>query len=145
MDRLIICDRCGSNACYEQHINEELVTKLCMGCGFTTSTYMTEGSQAVNQLIETSAELYKDLLFKDENGFIWAPSVITLPEKGIVFIDGRTAEDWKWAAAKMVAILKEEQSKFPKGQTHKVDMESIQHYGQGDFMDAMEYIGAYAI
>lgn len=145
MDRLVDCDHCGSNACYEQNIQDGLTTKLCMGCGFTTSTLMTENSDIVQQAVNSSPELYKDLAVKDQNGYIWLPSTITLPGKGIVFIDGTSVEDWKWAAAKAVHITKEERHKFPKDQTHKMDMTSVQHYGQRDFMDAMEYIGAYQV
>lgn len=143
MDKLTDCKRCGSNACYEQHINEQLVTWLCMGCGFTTSTVMTEGSQPVSQALESSPELYKDLLHKDQDGHIWMPATVTLPGKGMVFIDGSTKENWKWAAVNAVEILKEEQHKYPEGQTHKMDMKGAQHFEQRDFMDALEVIGFY--
>ena len=42
-----------------------------------------------------------------------------------------------------VEITEEEKAKFPKGQTHKMDMKTIQHYDERDFMDALEYIGYY--
>ena len=57
MDKLIECNRCGGNACYEQEINEQVTTWLCWGCGFKTSTLMTEGSEVVTQAVETSPEL----------------------------------------------------------------------------------------
>jgi hypothetical protein len=143
MDRLTDCKRCGSNACYEQHINEQVTTWLCMGCGFTTSTVMTEDSQATKNALESSPELYKDLLHKDEDGHMWMPATVTLPAKGMVFIDGGTKENWKWAAVKAVEIPKEEQHKYPEGQTHKMDMKGAQSFSQRDFMDALEVIGFY--
>lgn len=143
MDKLTDCKRCNSNACYEQHINEQLTTWLCMGCGFTTSTVMTEGSQPVKQAIESSPELYKDLLYKDEDGHIWMPATVTLPAKGMVFIDGSTKENWRWAAVKAVDIVKEEKHKYPDGQTHKMDMKGAQYFNQKEFMDALEVIGFY--
>ena len=143
MDKLTDCKRCNSNACYEQHINEQLTTWLCMGCGFTTSTVMTEGSQPVKQAIESSPELYKDLLYKDEDGHIWMPATVTLPAKGMVFIDGSTKENWRWAAVKAVDIVKEEKHKYPDGQTHKMDMKGAQYFNQREFMDALEVIGFY--
>lgn len=145
MDKLTDCKRCGSNACYEQHINEQLTTWLCMGCGFTTSTVMTEGSQPVKQALESSPELYKDLLYKDVDGHIWMPATVTLPAKGMVFIDGSTKENWKWAAVKAVEIVKEEQHKYPEGQTHKMDMKGARQFEQREFMDALEVIGFYEI
>lgn len=143
MDRLTDCKRCGSNACYEQHINEQVTTWLCMGCGFTTSTVMTEDSQATKNALEASPELYKDLLHKDQDGHVWMPSTVTLPGKGMVFIDGGTKDNWRWAAVKAVEILKEEKHKYPEGQTHKMDMKGAQYFTQRDFMDALEVIGFY--
>ena len=97
MEKLVVCRRCESNACYEQQINEETTTWLCMGCGFTTSTLMTEASTVVKQAIETSPELYKDLMTTDKDGLVWMPSTITLPNKGMVFLDGTNKEDYRWA------------------------------------------------
>ena len=143
MDKLTDCKRCGSNACYEQHVDEKVTTWLCMGCGFSTSTVMTENSQPVKQALESSPELYKDLLYKDQDGHMWMPATVTLPAKGMVFIDGSTKDNWRWAAVKAVEILKEEQHKYPKGQTHKMDMKGARYFEQRDFMDALEVIGFY--
>ena len=146
-DQLVECNRCGGNACYEQHIDENTTTWLCMGCGFTTSTLMEQGSKVVQDLTETSPELYKDLLFQDKDNRIWAPSTITLPGKGMVFIDGTSKEDWKWSAVKAVEITEEDRKvkQYPEDQTHKMDMVNVKHFNQRDFMDALEVIGFYDI
>jgi hypothetical protein len=146
-DQLVECKRCGGNACYEQHIDENTTTWLCMGCGFTTSTVMNEGGKVVADLIATSPELYKDLLFTDNNKRVWAPSTITLPAKGMVFLDGSSKEEWKWAAVTASEITEQDRKikQFPKDQTHKMDMAGIKHYGQREFMDALELIGFYEI
>lgn len=138
----------GSNACYEQNFiqdGQEITTWLCFGSGFTSSTLMVEGSKPVTDLIETSPELYKDLMHTDKNGKVWFPSTITLPNKGMVFIDGKTKKDWKWSAVKSVELTKEEleSGRFPKGQTTKMDMQNAQLFSQKDFMDALEIIGFY--
>ena len=83
----------GSNACYEQSFEQEgkeIKTWLCFGSGFTTSTLMTEGSKVVQDLLETSPELYVDLLHTDKDKKVWAPATITLPEKGMVFLDRKS-------------------------------------------------------
>jgi len=150
MEKLVDCKRCGGNACYEQvltpdEIKDTVTTWLCMGCGFTTSTLMTKGSKVVKDAIETAPELYKDLLFEDTSGNIWLPSTLTLPGKGMVFIDGVDKQNWKWAAAKAIEILEEEKSKYPEGQTHKMDMQNIKHFNQKEFMDALEMIGFFQV
>lgn len=144
MEQLITCKRCGSNACLEQQISEEVTTHLCMGCGFTTSTLMSEGSEVVTTALQTSPELYKDLMYKDGSGNIWMPSTITLPNKGMVFIDGTNKSDWRWAAVKAIP-LQEGDKKLSNDQTHKMDMQNLKHYAEKDFMDALEHIGFFAI
>ena len=140
----------GSNACYEQVITvkehkEPIKTWLCFGSGYTTSTLMTEGSKTVKDLLETSPELYKDLLFTDKDKRVWAPATITIPEKGMVFADGTSKDDWKWSAVNAIEIPKEELEKYPKGQTHRMDMKNGKEYARKDFMDALEHIGFYNV
>jgi len=151
-DQLTTCKRCGSNACYEQHIDESTTTWLCMGCGFTTSTLMTEGSPTVNKAKDTMPELYKDLLFVDDQKLCWLPAVITLPDQGMVYLDGTSKEDWKWAAVRSIPLTKEDKKeeingrpKYPKGVNTKADMKNIQHFEQTDFMDALDVIGFYGL
>ena len=137
----------GSNACYEQsfeHEGKEVTTWLCFGSGFTTSTLMTKGSDIVAQAIETSPELYKDLMFEDKNDRVWLPATITLPEKGMVFLDGTDKKNWKWAGVKAVP-LQEGDKIVAEGQTHKMDMKNIKHFEQKDFMEAADFIGMFNV
>tara|TARA_R100000951_G_scaffold107285_2_gene102546 strand:- start:177 stop:620 length:444 start_codon:yes stop_codon:yes gene_type:complete len=138
----------GSNACYEQSFEEEgkeIKTWLCFGSGYTTSTLMTEGSKTLQDLMETAPELHKDLLHKDSEGRIWLPATITLPSKGMVFLDGTSKKDWKWSAAPAVLIKEEDKQKYPEEQTHKMDMANAKEFNQKDFMDALEHIGFYSV
>lgn len=140
----------GSNACYEQTFDQQgqqIKTWLCFGSGFTTSTLMTEGSKVVNDLLETSPELYKDLLHIDKDKKVWAPATITLPEKGMVFLDGSSKEQWQWAAVRAIPITEEDRKvkQFPSDQTHKMDMKNLKHFAQNNFMDALEYIDFYKL
>jgi len=144
MEQLTICKRCGSNACYEQQVSEEVKTWLCMGCGFTTSTVMIENSEPIKAILESSPELYKDLMYTDADGCIWVPSTITLPNRGMVFLDGTSATDWKWAAVRAVP-LQEGDKKLSENQTHRMDMQNVQHFAERDFMDALEVIGFFEL
>lgn len=146
-DQLTQCKRCQGDACYEQHIDEKTTTWLCLGCGWTTSTVMNKGGEAHQNLLETSPELYKDLLTEDEDGRIWAPATITLPGKGMVFLDGSSKQAWQWAAVQSVEITEEDRKtkKFPEDQTVKMDMKNIKYFGQKEFMDALEAIKFFSI
>lgn len=140
-DQLKDCPCGGSNACYEQKIDKDLTTWLCFGCGKSSSSVMKQGSAPVLQAIESAPELYKDIMYIDKEGQVWFPSTITLPGKGMVFVDGTSAENWRWAAVKAVEISEEEKANFPKEQTHKMDMKNIQYFQERDYMDALESIG----
>lgn len=147
MEKLVECKRCGGNACYEQEIDNSINTWLCMGCGFTTSTLMEDNGKVVKDLLEISPELYKDLLFKDDTNHVWTPSTITLPGKGMVFIDGTSKSNWSWTAVRTVPLTKEEKAsgRFPKEQEVKMDMQNGKKFNQNEFMDACEAIGFFEI
>ena len=144
MDKLVDCKRCGGNACYEQNIDEQTTTWMCMGCGFTTSTLMSKDGEVVKNAVETSPELYKDIMFEDSDKRVWLPATITLPAKGMVFVDGTDKKDSKWAAVNAIP-LQEGDKKVAEDQTHKVDMKNVKHFKQKDFMDALETIGFFAV
>jgi hypothetical protein len=140
MESLVVCKRCEGNACLNQKFKDNSEAWMCFGCGFTTSTQMIEGSDLVHNMKNTLPELYQDLLFIDEDKRVWAPSTLTLPGKGIVFLDGTGADDWHWAGALSVEIKEEERERFPQDQTHKIDFSTKKSFHQKDFMDALEYI-----
>ena len=149
MDKLVDCKRCGGNACYEQvltpgELTETVTTWMCMGCGFTTSTLMLKDGEVVKNAVETSPELYKDIMFEDSDKRVWLPATITLPAKGMVFVDGTDKKDWKWAAVNAIP-LQEGDKKVSEDQTHKMDMKNVKHFNQKDFMDALETIGFFAV
>lgn len=145
METMIVCPHCGGNACYEQQVNEEVTTHFCFGCGFTTSTLMEVNSKVTLDTLANSPELYKDIMFVDKDNKVWFPSTMTLPGKGMVFVDGTSKENWQWAAVAAIEIAEEEKNNFPKDQTHKMDMKNISHFDQGDFMEALDSIGFFDV
>ena len=140
----------GSDACYKSSFEQEgqtITNWLCFGSGFTTSTLMTEGSTAATNLIETAPTLYKDLLHIDEDKKVWLPSTITLPAKGMVFLDGTNKDNWNWTAVKASRLTEEDikSGKYPEGNEWKMDMKNKKVFGKDDFMDAMDHIGFFAL
>lgn len=147
MDNLIICDRCGSDACYVDEVNQDIKTYFCYGCGFQTNSLMKEGEDFYEQQSSVLPELYKDLFYKDEHGKIWMPSSVNIPTQGMVFANGSSSSNWKWAAVKSIPVKKEEQTKYPipgkKGQyyEHRMDMSTLKEFPERDYMEALSYIG----
>jgi hypothetical protein len=146
-DNLTICNRCGSDACYVQEVNHEIKNYMCYGCGFITNSLMKKGEEFFESQMETLPELYKELMGEDEDtGLIWMPNTINLPNKGMVFADGKNGSNWAWAAVKAIPMPEDEKTKFKeKGKDYKfkMDMENMKHYPEGDFMEALEYIGVF--
>ena len=144
MDNLTTCDRCGSDACYVQEVNENVKLHFCYGCGFQANTAMKRGSEFLEQQMEVLPELYKELMGEDDNGTIWMPSVVNIPDKGMVFADGTNGQQWQWAAVKATLMSEEEKTKFKeKGKEfdYKMDMTTLTHFQERDFIDALTYIG----
>lgn len=142
-DNLGICPRCGSDACYHTDLGANYQINMCYGCGFTTNTLMTEDSEFLEEQLEVLPELYKDLVYTDEEGKHWMPSTINNPEQGMIFIDGTSTKDWKWAACPAIEIPEEELDRFPEGATHKMDMQNVKRFEERDFMEALDYIGVF--
>ena len=151
-DKLVICKCCESNACYESTFTTQegpINTWLCMTCGFTSNSTMTEDSEGLKQTLELTAELIKDLR-QNHDGLAWFPTAITMPDKGMIFPEPIKGEDdWGWTVVKAIPILKEEQEKFPDPTNpgtfyqNKMDMKNLKRYGKLEFMDAAEELGMF--
>ena len=148
MDNLIICARCGSDACYVDEVNQDIKTYFCYGCGFQTNSLMKDGDVFYERQLEILPELYKDLINKDDDGHIWMPSTVNIPTQGMIFANGSSLSDWGWAAVKAVPVLEEEKEKYPilgkEGQYYewRMDMTTLQMFPERDFIEALSYIGA---
>jgi hypothetical protein len=143
MDNLTTCTRCGSDACYVQEVNADVKLHFCYGCGFQANTAMTRGSEFLEQQMETLPELYKELMGEDETGTVWMPSVVNIPNKGMVFADGPSGNNWQWASVKAIPMPEEERAKFKeKGKDYewKMDMTTLKHFPENEFIEALDYI-----
>jgi len=146
MDNLINCTRCGSDACYIDEVNQDIKTYFCYGCGFQTNSLMKVGESFYEEQVAILPELYKDLMIEDENGKVWMPSTVNLPQQGMIFANGPSSRDWKWSAVKAVPVLEEEKEKYPipgkKGEfyEYRMDMTTIKNFNERDFIEALSYI-----
>ena len=148
-DNLKICDRCGSDACYVQEVNEEITNYQCYGCGFITNTLLKKDTQFFDEQMELLPNLYKELMGEDDDGKIWMPSTVNMPQKGMIFANGKSAEQWEWAAVLAVPVKEEEKEKYPipnkPGEFYqkRMDMDNLKRFGKLEFMDAAEELGLF--
>jgi hypothetical protein len=123
-ESLIICPRCSSNACSEVS-NDKLTVWNCFGCGFTSNSTMIDENSAATE--EVLPNLYVALKFKDDKGYNWYPTAVTLEDKSMLFAEGKSTEEWNWSAVQA------------KG--GKPDMTTKKEFVERDFMEALDYIG----
>ena len=139
-DEILNCPKSGGDLCYKVEINKEITNFLSISCGFWTNTLMKEDSEFYNEQLSILPELYKDIAWKDpETDLIWVPNTINIPDKGMVFANGPNANEWSWAAVKAVKLEEGDEVKV-KGQTHKMDMNSLKSFSEREYMDALSYI-----
>ncbi len=144
-DKLTTCPHCGGDACYVQEVTVDISIKQCFGCGYSSNSLMNEGNEFYELQIESLPELHKDLMWMDpETRDTWIPQTINIPDKGMVFANGNTKDNWRWTAALAIPTT-EKDEKVVKNQTHKMDMKNVKYFNQKDFMDALETIGFFAI
>jgi hypothetical protein len=123
-ESFIVCPRCEGNACHEIS-NDKLTVWSCFGCGFTSNSTLTEDK--LEEVESVIPQLYKDIKFKDDKGYYWYPNSVILEDKSLVFADGKTSEEWKWAGV---------QSK-----DGKADMTTVKYFEEKEFIEALDYIG----
>jgi hypothetical protein len=108
---------------------------------------MKEGEEFYNEQIAVLPDLYKDIMFTDKDGMIWFPTAVNMPQNGMVFYNGTTKENAKWAAVKAVEVTEEEKEKYPiKGKPGefyqwRMDMTTMKPFEMKDFMEALSFIG----
>lgn len=142
-DGFVECPHCGSSLCYTQNVNGE-ETWTCMSCGYTSTTLMKEGSETEQAVSARQPHLYQDLKFVDRDKYVWYPAVVTVPEKGMVYVSGTSLEDWQWAATPMRKLTgKEQRMKKYKGSKYVADTEHTKFYGREGFIQAAVDVGMF--
>ncbi len=148
-DDLIECKRCKGDAAYVQKINDDITITQCYGCGFISNSLMKVGSKFLEEQMELLPNLYKELMGEDEDGNVWMPTTINLPSQGMIFANGTSYRDWRWAAVKSVPVLDEEKEKYPipsqpgKFYSQRMDMDTLKEFDEHDFMNALEFVGVF--
>lgn len=149
-DKLTICPHCGGDACYVQEVTADISIKQCFGCGYSSNSLMIEGNEFYELQMQSLPELHKDLMWMDpETRDIWIPQTINIPDKGMVFANGSSADNWRWTAVKAVPVKEEEKTKYPipgkkdEYYSMRMDMSTKQDYVEKDFVEALDYIGIF--
>ena len=106
-DLISNCFLCGEKALHVAGTEEARVMQ-CINCGYTTSTKYI-GTKETNEEFQKLGEDMKNWA-KEENGYIWIPSIITLPIGMLYPVNIK--KEMKWAFAPMVEIPEDERKKY---------------------------------
>tara|TARA_R100000152_G_C6698035_1_gene128182 strand:- start:271 stop:774 length:504 start_codon:yes stop_codon:yes gene_type:complete len=147
-DRKVTCPHCGSKNCFES--TEEatnVVSYLCLKCGYTTNSYFTEESTSLQNSFNTAPTLIKEIQFFDKKRkLVWIPCVLNMGKRGIIFPRG-SRNNWEWNYAKTVDIPIKEQKKYPipgqedKYYSSRLDVDNAEKYDWDNFIGACESMG----
>ena len=136
-DLISNCFLCGERSLHVAG-KEEAQVMQCINCGYTTSTKF-RGIKADNEEFEKLGEDMKNWA-KEKNGYIWIPSIITLPIGMLYPVNIK--KEMKWGFAPMVEIPEEERENFPNEQggfyDKKIDTDNAVIYNL--FLDGMNKI-----
>ena len=147
-DEIIQCPKTGGDLCYKIEVTPEVTNFFSLSCGFWTNTLMKHGEPFYEEQLEGLPEIYKDIMWVDEaTNLVWLPIMMQEKEKGMLFAEGKDKDNWKWAAVPSYKIPHSERKHHPvPGSPNKfmdwtTNMEKKQTYEEGDFIEAMEYLG----
>ena len=101
------CFLCGERGLHVAGTEEAQVMQ-CINCGYTTSTKYI-GTKETNEEFQKLGEDMKNWA-KEENGYIWIPSIMTLPIGMLYPID--IEGEMKWSFAPMVDIPEDERENY---------------------------------
>ena len=133
------CFLCGEKALHVAGTEGAQVMQ-CINCGYTTSTKF-RGIKSDNDEFKKLGEDMKNWA-KEENGYIWIPTVMALPIGMLYPINVK--KEMKWAFAPMIEIPEEDRKNFPnpsapgKFYDKKVDTENSIIYDL--FLDGISYV-----
>ena len=133
------CFICGEKSLHVAG-KEDAQVMQCINCGYTTSTKF-RGIKSDNDEFKKLGEDMKNWA-KEENGYIWIPTVMALPIGMLYPINVK--KKMKWAFAPMIEIPEEDRKNFPnpsapgKFYDKKVDTENSIIYDL--FLDGISYV-----
>ena len=129
---------------FDEDVNqvEDFTSYMCFNCGFTSNTSYTKDSKTLEELLNKSTQLVRDIQFFDyDRKITWIPTTLNMGKLGIIFPEG-TKNNWNWKLVEVRKLTPEEQ-KDPmyEGHEHTLDLENAKTYGQYEFLNACKEMG----
>ena len=137
MENKITCPMCRAEKMCIEESQGDFSSYMCFRCGYMSDSRFTEDSEHLKTHLKNTPQVVVELKRYDlERLIFWFPSVVNVPEKGVVF-PKEYPESFKdtycWVAAKYVKSERE-------GYDFELDMENSKETGPSLFYEALKYI-----
>ena len=141
MEKVIDCPVCyDTDRCFED-VQETFKSYLCFNCGFMSDSRYEIDSLTLIENLKSSPKLVQDLQIEDkQRNIVWFPAVINMGEKGLIFPEGTTPQDYVWKYAQVVEVSEEEREKYDN-YDRRLDIENAESFGQNGFLEACKTMG----
>jgi len=146
MEEKSLCPVCKTNNVIEEVFKleeKDLMSYLCLKCGFTSNSEYKTGTDMLNHMLHDSNEhsrLIMDLHYMDENtGLFWFPMVL-LKIDGSIFPEG-TKDDWQWVYVPIIKVTEEEKEELGEEYDKRFAVDKRELFDKHDFLNACKKLG----
>lgn len=144
-----LCPVCNSNhRLFVEKDDNGNDSRMCFSCGYMTTSQYKMGSDMIVELEQKQPKLITALKIEDNKlNCNWYPTVIQIPNKGMIFPEGNSIDNWVWTVAKIISIPVFERINYPKPNTDgefydtKLDIDNAKRFGKLNFLDACKELG----
>lgn len=123
-----------------------LISKLCLESGYTTNSFLIDGSKTMQDLETQLPKIARDLKVVDQLGWVWIP-MMQNTEKAVIYPFG-TKEEWVWQVSPLSVgdvVEKEDDETFNPNdpgnyQMIEVNYQEAKEFKSSEFRQAFEYL-----
>ena len=134
MENKITCPMCNAEKMCIEESQGDFISYMCFRCGYMSDSRFTEDSEYLKMHLKNTPPVVIELKRYDlVRSIFWFPSVVNVPEKGVVF-PKEDGDIYSWVSAKYVESERE-------GYDFELDMENSKEIESSFFYEALKYIG----
>lgn len=122
-----------------------ITSKICMESGFTTNSFLKDGSKTLDELKNQIPKIAYELRVVDSDNNVWIPAMQSTEYAALYPIDSQNEnESFNWQVTPIKKLSEEESKKYPNPDkpgefmSSYVDFQNSENFPQDSFMKAFE-------
>lgn len=123
-----------------------ITSKICMDSGYTTNSFLIDGSDTLTKLESNIAKVAYNLRFVDSNRNVWIPCMQATDTASIYPIPDESDENsFLWQVTPIKRLSEDESRKYPdpnnigKYLENYIDFENSVNFSKDKFIDAFKH------